>query len=255
MSGTTLYESAVCLISSGSKIPHTVVVCANLEGLVSAHNQSCLSVLLVLQESHITGTTLLPLVGLADELEELGAHLEGLLLNFLTGLNVNLLGEMNDWLEVDILGGWGFILFYHQLFGSRCVIDRHFGLADPELSPRSSSSTFSFFAPPPNIEKTESCIVVAAVVAAVVTAAVACSTTVYTYRSQPGTSTCASRRFCARRTAGSRITSQAELTAAASSFFSTGLVSVVKGAATSSLGSSLVSTVLDMISCFYLVIG
>jgi hypothetical protein len=128
MSGTTLYESAVCLISSGSKIPHTVVVCANLEGLVSAHNQSCLSVLLVLQESHITGTTLLPLVGLADELEELGAHLEGLLLNFLTGLNVNLLGEMNDWLEVDILGGWGFILFYHQLFGSRCVIDRHFGL-------------------------------------------------------------------------------------------------------------------------------
>jgi len=47
----------------------TVVVGANLEGLVSSHNQSSLAVLLVLQQPNITSSTLSPLVALLDELE------------------------------------------------------------------------------------------------------------------------------------------------------------------------------------------
>lgn len=88
------------------------MVRANLEGLISAHNQTRLVVLSVLEEPHITGTTLLPLVGLADELEELRAHLECLLLNLLAGLNLDFVGEMDDGLEVDILGLWCLLLVH-----------------------------------------------------------------------------------------------------------------------------------------------
>jgi len=87
------------------------VVGANLQGLVSSHDQSRLAVLLVLQQPHITSSTLLPLVGLADELEQLRAHLEGLLLHLLVCLDFDLLGEADDGLEVNILGFWGFVLF------------------------------------------------------------------------------------------------------------------------------------------------
>ena len=80
------------------------MVGADLEGLITAHNKASLAVLLVLQKSNISGTALLPLVGLADELEELGAHLESLLLNLLSGLDIDLLGKADDWLEVNILG-------------------------------------------------------------------------------------------------------------------------------------------------------
>lgn len=86
------------------------MVGANLEGLISAHNQTCLAVLPVLEEPHITGTTLLPLVGVADELEELRAHLESLLLNLLAGLDVDLVGEMDDGLEVNVLRLWCLVL-------------------------------------------------------------------------------------------------------------------------------------------------
>lgn len=86
------------------------MVRANLEGLISAHNQTCLAVLPVLEEPHVTGTTLLPLVGLADELEELRAHLESLLLNLLTGLNLDFIGKVDDGLEVDILRLWCLVL-------------------------------------------------------------------------------------------------------------------------------------------------
>ena len=86
------------------------MVGADLEGLIAAHNEASLAVLLVLQESNISGTALLPLVGLADELKELGAHLEGLLLNLLSGLDIDLLGKADDWLEVNILRLWCLIL-------------------------------------------------------------------------------------------------------------------------------------------------
>jgi hypothetical protein len=75
---------------------------ADLQSLISSHNQSCLAILLVLQQSNITSPTLLPFIGILVELEELCAHLENLLLKLLVGLNLNFLGETDDWLEVDI---------------------------------------------------------------------------------------------------------------------------------------------------------
>lgn len=78
------------------------MVGANLQSLISSHNQSRLAILLVLQESNITSSALLPLVGLLVELEELCAHLENLLLKLLIGLDLNFLSETDDWLEVDI---------------------------------------------------------------------------------------------------------------------------------------------------------
>jgi len=94
-----------------SRRKHTVVVSADLQSLISTHNQTSLSILLVLQQSHVTGTTLSPLVGFTDKLEELCTHLEGLLLEFLVGLDVNLLRKTDDWLEVNILGLWCLLLY------------------------------------------------------------------------------------------------------------------------------------------------
>jgi hypothetical protein len=91
------------------------VVGADLQSLVSAHNQSSLAVLLVLEKSNITSSALLPLVCLTDKLEKLGAHLECLLLELFVGLDLNFLCETNDRLEMNILGLRGFVLYvYHQ---------------------------------------------------------------------------------------------------------------------------------------------
>ena len=81
---------------------HTVVVGADLECLVSSHDKTGLAVLLVLQYPDITSATLLPLPRLPVELEQLGAHLEDLLLELLVGLGVDLLGEVDNGLEIDI---------------------------------------------------------------------------------------------------------------------------------------------------------
>lgn len=86
------------------------MVGADLQGLIPTHDQSSLSILLVLQQPNVTSTTLSPLVGLTHKLEELGTHLESLLLEFLVCLGVNFLSEANDWLEVDVLGFWYLLL-------------------------------------------------------------------------------------------------------------------------------------------------
>ena len=78
------------------------MVGADLQSLISSHDQSRLTVLLVLQESYITSPALLPLIGLLVELEELCAHLENLLLELLVGLDLNFLGETDDGFEMDI---------------------------------------------------------------------------------------------------------------------------------------------------------
>ena len=85
----------------------TVVVSANLESLVSAHNQASFAVLLVLQQPHVASATFLPFLGLAVESEELGTHLEDLLLEFFVGLHIDLLRKVDDWLEVNFrrIGG------------------------------------------------------------------------------------------------------------------------------------------------------
>lgn len=49
------------------------MVGANLKSLISSHNEPGLTVLLVLEESHVTSTTLLPLTRFLVELEQLGA--------------------------------------------------------------------------------------------------------------------------------------------------------------------------------------
>ena len=82
MSGTTANVSTRPLSLVTSKQGLTVVVSADLEGLVAAHHQAGLLILGMLQQSDITGTTLLPLLAVGIESEQLSAHLEGLLLEF-----------------------------------------------------------------------------------------------------------------------------------------------------------------------------
>ena len=79
------------------------MVCADLERLVTSHNKSGLSSLLVLQEPDVTSTALFPLIALSD-------NLENLLLNLLSSLDIDFLGKANDGLEVNILGLRCFIL-------------------------------------------------------------------------------------------------------------------------------------------------
>ena len=78
------------------------MVGADLESLVSSHEQSGLVVLLVLQQLDVTGSTLLPLFGLPVKSEKFGAHLEGLLLQLFVGLDLDLLSQADDWLEVYV---------------------------------------------------------------------------------------------------------------------------------------------------------
>lgn len=102
---------------------HTVVVGADLERLLSSHNQADLFVLLVLEQPDIASSALLPLAfrgflallldGL-DKPEQLGAHLEKLLLRLLVGLDIDLFGQPNDGLEVNVLALGGLLLLYDK---------------------------------------------------------------------------------------------------------------------------------------------
>lgn len=78
------------------------MVGANFQSLVSSHNQARSLVLLVLQESDFTSSTLFPLLALSIELEQLGTHLEALLLEFLICLGLNLLSQADNGLEIDV---------------------------------------------------------------------------------------------------------------------------------------------------------
>ena len=89
---------------------HTVVVGADLEGLVSAHDQASLAVLLVLEQTNVTSATLFPLGSLANKFEQLGAYLEHLLLGLLVGLGLDLFGQLDDGLEVNIIRFRGLLL-------------------------------------------------------------------------------------------------------------------------------------------------
>ena len=78
------------------------MVGADLEGLVSSHDQTGLAVLLVLEQTNVAGASLLPFAAVTIELEKLSAHLEGDLFSLLVRLGVDLLGELDNGLEVDI---------------------------------------------------------------------------------------------------------------------------------------------------------
>jgi hypothetical protein len=64
----------------------------------------------VLQQPNVAGTTLLPLLAVTVESEELGAHLEDLLFKLFVGLGLNLLGQADDRLKVNIGGLGGLVL-------------------------------------------------------------------------------------------------------------------------------------------------
>lgn len=104
------------------------MVSADLEGLVSAHNQTGLLVLLVLEQSDVSGTTLLPLLAIAIESEELRTHLEHLLLEFFVGLGFHLLGQADDGFEVDFRGLGGLILAVYPLVTPKRMYSAHFCL-------------------------------------------------------------------------------------------------------------------------------
>lgn len=80
------------------------MVGADLEGLVAAHDQASLAVLLVLEQADVAGAALLPLLVVLLEHEELGPHLEELLLRLLIGLGLDFFGQADHGLEVYILG-------------------------------------------------------------------------------------------------------------------------------------------------------
>jgi hypothetical protein len=96
---------------------NNIVVCADLERLVSSHNQSRLAILLVLQQPDIASTPLFPFPALAVKLEQLSSHLEDTLFQFLVCLGLDLLCEVDNWLEMDVwLSGFGvFILQGHSM--------------------------------------------------------------------------------------------------------------------------------------------
>jgi len=79
------------------------MVGANLERLVPSHHESCLAILLVLEQSDITSTSLLPLPRATVELEQLGAHLERDLFPLFIGRCVNFLGQTDDRLELRVV--------------------------------------------------------------------------------------------------------------------------------------------------------
>lgn len=87
------------------------MVGTDLQSLISSHDKSGLAIFLVLEKSHIAGSTLLPLVCVANKLEKFGAHLECLFLELLVGLDLNLLGKTNDRFEMNILGFRSFVLY------------------------------------------------------------------------------------------------------------------------------------------------
>lgn len=86
------------------------MVSADLESLVASHNQSGLAILLVLEQANITSSSLLPFARFLGELEQLCAHFEQLLLGLLVGLGLNLFGELDDGLKMDILALGGLFL-------------------------------------------------------------------------------------------------------------------------------------------------
>lgn len=94
---------------------------ADLECLVTAHDQASLAVLLVLEQANIASASLLPFTGFLHELEKLGTHLEHLLLRFLVGLGLDLLGQLDDGLEVNIFRLGSNILYKRWSVSLHCL--------------------------------------------------------------------------------------------------------------------------------------
>lgn len=85
---------------------------ANLQRLISPHNQAGLLVFLVLKKSDITGPTLFPFPGTTVEFKELRTHLKCLFFQFLIRLDFDFFGKMYDGLKVDVRF---FLLLYNKM--------------------------------------------------------------------------------------------------------------------------------------------
>jgi hypothetical protein len=81
------------------------MISTDFERLISPHNQACLAILLMLEQSHVTRSPLLPFSRIAIELEQLRAHLENLLLRLFVGLGLNFLSEVDNRFEMNIRFG------------------------------------------------------------------------------------------------------------------------------------------------------
>ena len=82
------------------------MVGADLEGFIATHDETDLVGLLVFEETDVTGTALLPFLGVFVESEELGAHLEGGFFVFFVRLDFDLVFELNDGLEMRVVLGF-----------------------------------------------------------------------------------------------------------------------------------------------------
>lgn len=81
------------------------MVGADLEGLVSSHDQTDFAILLMFQQAKRASTTFFPFAfsfGVLGEFEHLAPHVENLFLGFFVGHSLDLLGELVHRLEVDI---------------------------------------------------------------------------------------------------------------------------------------------------------
>jgi hypothetical protein len=104
ISGTTFNRLAQRLPSDIHWRLLTIVVCANLKCLISPHDQTSLLVFLVFQQPNIPCPTLLPLPGVSIKTEELGPHLESLLLHFLICLCFHRFSQVNNRFKMYIRG-------------------------------------------------------------------------------------------------------------------------------------------------------
>lgn len=59
----------------------------------------------MLEKTHVSGTALLPLLGVLVESEELGTHLESDLLIFFVGLDFDLVFELDNGFKVRVVLG------------------------------------------------------------------------------------------------------------------------------------------------------
>jgi hypothetical protein len=86
------------------------VVRADFECLIPPHDQSCLLVFLVLEQSNVPGTSFFPFPSVSVELEKLRSHLEGLIFGLFVSFGLDFLGKVDDGLKMHIFGLLDFLV-------------------------------------------------------------------------------------------------------------------------------------------------
>lgn len=102
------------------------MVGADLHGLVATHDKTGLLVLLVLEKANVTSPALLPLLSVSVEAEKLSAHLEDLFFLFFVRHVVDLFGQMNNRVKVDVLALLNLVLLRSNM-SVMSLIERYCG--------------------------------------------------------------------------------------------------------------------------------